>query len=286
MSDDLIGQSAQSETFFDALEYNDMPTVTRLVAVCKDAQNVYGNRPLHVCIENDNLEFFSFLLESKADTSLFNSEGKSALHIAAEEGRLEFASALVAAGADVNLKSAEGNTPLHAASYRAQVAVVELLVNSTADVNAQNSDKDTPLHFASWRGSAEIVSLLAEKKANVSVAGKDGKSPLDTATEEGQDEIATLLSSLGATTAPEAAVEAEAEEDEGQEPPTANLTPEEEKRLEDEKRKLRMDNEKYLRAHPELNTLLQSFLMEMLEKRPDNIAQAAVDYFTAQTNAA
>jgi hypothetical protein len=43
---------------------------------------------------------------------------------------------------------------------------------------------------------------------------------------------------------------------------------------------LRIDNERYLREHPELSDLLQSFMTRVLQERPEHPLQFAVDFFT------
>jgi len=44
--------------------------------------------------------------------------------------------------------------------------------------------------------------------------------------------------------------------------------------------KTRMENEKYLRDHPEVECILAGFLGETLQKRPEDIRDFAADYFT------
>ncbi|KAK7115539.1 RIIa domain-containing protein 1-like [Littorina saxatilis] len=44
--------------------------------------------------------------------------------------------------------------------------------------------------------------------------------------------------------------------------------------------KTRMENEKYLREHPEVECILAGFLGETLQKRPEDIREFAADYFT------
>jgi hypothetical protein len=43
---------------------------------------------------------------------------------------------------------------------------------------------------------------------------------------------------------------------------------------------LRVENEHYLRDHPELSTLVNSFMEGVLEARPTNPIQFAVDFFS------
>jgi hypothetical protein len=42
---------------------------------------------------------------------------------------------------------------------------------------------------------------------------------------------------------------------------------------------LRIENEKYFRAHPELMSLVQIFLWKSIDDRPENILQYAGNFF-------
>jgi hypothetical protein len=52
----------------------------------------------------------------------------------------------------------------------------------------------------------------------------------------------------------------------------------------------KFENEKYLRAHPELNGLIQDFVVHVLETRPASVEDAAIEFFMregeARSNAA
>jgi hypothetical protein len=52
----------------------------------------------------------------------------------------------------------------------------------------------------------------------------------------------------------------------------------------------KFENEKYLRAHPELNVLIQDFVVYVLETRPVSVEDAAIEFFMregeARSNAA
>lgn len=47
---------------------------------------------------------------------------------------------------------------------------------------------------------------------------------------------------------------------------------------------LRIDNEHYLRSHPELHTLVHGFVCALLEERPDNVHDYARAWFTRDAN--
>ena len=50
----------------------------------------------------------------------------------------------------------------------------------------------------------------------------------------------------------------------------------------EDKKRTRFENEKYLRAHPELEALIQDFIVDVLEKRPADIEDAAVQFFVKE----
>ncbi|XP_052101118.1 RIIa domain-containing protein 1-like [Mytilus californianus] len=58
------------------------------------------------------------------------------------------------------------------------------------------------------------------------------------------------------------------------------LSKEQQQKLNDFKKKTRVENEKYLRDHPEVECLLSGFLGEVLKERPENIRDFAADHFT------
>ncbi|XP_018536046.1 RIIa domain-containing protein 1 [Lates calcarifer] len=58
------------------------------------------------------------------------------------------------------------------------------------------------------------------------------------------------------------------------------LSPEQQETLRQFKIKTRIDNEKYLRSHPEVEVLIGDFLRDVLLKRPADIREFAADHFT------
>uniref|UniRef100_A0A1X7T2K7 RIIa domain-containing protein n=1 Tax=Amphimedon queenslandica TaxID=400682 RepID=A0A1X7T2K7_AMPQE len=60
----------------------------------------------------------------------------------------------------------------------------------------------------------------------------------------------------------------------------AALTSTQQSDLNKEKVKVRLQNEKYFRKHPEIPLLLESFLQKVLLKKPDDIKAFAASYFT------
>jgi len=60
----------------------------------------------------------------------------------------------------------------------------------------------------------------------------------------------------------------------------AVLTPEQQEMLNEKKVMLRLENEQYLRDHPELKRMLNQFFLKVLNERPDNVESFAAKYFT------
>ncbi|KAG8146968.1 putative RIIa domain-containing protein [Naja naja] len=58
------------------------------------------------------------------------------------------------------------------------------------------------------------------------------------------------------------------------------LSPPQQTQLMTYKINTKINNEKYLRAHTEIEVLLSGFLRDVLMKRPENIREFAADYFT------
>lgn len=61
------------------------------------------------------------------------------------------------------------------------------------------------------------------------------------------------------------------------------LSDKQQEKLNQKKIELRMENERYLRQHPELNLLIQHFLREVFLKKPNDIREFAARFFTNPT---
>ncbi|KAM5294863.1 RIIa domain-containing protein 1 [Glossophaga mutica] len=63
-------------------------------------------------------------------------------------------------------------------------------------------------------------------------------------------------------------------------PDPGALSPAQLEQLRNFKIQTRINNEKYLRTHKEVELLLSDFFRELFLKRPDNIREFAAEYFT------
>lgn len=57
-----------------------------------------------------------------------------------------------------------------------------------------------------------------------------------------------------------------------------NISPEE---LDENLDKIRIENEKYLRRHPELNKMISEFMVALLKDKPNEVLPYAVVFFTS-----
>ncbi|EAY08446.1 hypothetical protein TVAG_355050 [Trichomonas vaginalis G3] len=46
--------------------------------------------------------------------------------------------------------------------------------------------------------------------------------------------------------------------------------------------RIRIDNEKYLRKHPELHDMISEFMVALLKDKPQDVLQYAIVFFTSQ----
>ncbi|CAM9715430.1 unnamed protein product [Heterosigma akashiwo] len=58
-----------------------------------------------------------------------------------------------------------------------------------------------------------------------------------------------------------------------------SLTEQQQQSLNEAKVQLRIENEEYLRKHPELKQLISHFMSKVLEERPENVNEFAKNFF-------
>lgn len=122
-----------------------------------------GEYPIHIAVENSNLQITEMLLKAKADHSKLNYYGKAALHLAAEKSA-QLCTVLIKNGADVNILSSAGDTPLHLSASNGTLEIVKYLLSAGADKTIQNNNGSIPADIAHDSGFPEIEKLLRAKK--------------------------------------------------------------------------------------------------------------------------
>lgn len=126
-----------------------------------------------------------------------NKNNKTPLHLAVENNNLEMVQALLIAGADVKVKNNHDDTPLYyiAITDDNNFRIAQALIEKGADVNETSStfDNNSLLHSAALLNKLKLVKLLLEKGANPNVKNNDDKTPLQLAKEEHNAEIVDYL---------------------------------------------------------------------------------------------
>ncbi|KAL5835973.1 hypothetical protein ACOSQ4_015470 [Xanthoceras sorbifolium] len=130
---------------------------------------VMSQTPLHVAAGYNKAEIVKFLLEwqgtEKVELEAQNMYGETPLHMAAKNGCNDAAKLLLAHGAVIEAKANNGMTPLHLSvwySIRSEdCATVKTLLEYNADCSAMDNEGKTPLdHLSKGPGSEKLRELL------------------------------------------------------------------------------------------------------------------------------
>ena len=174
-----------------------------------NAQDQWGNTPLHVAVRRGDLNAVSSLLRKGADLNIINHEGKTALHLAIEKFHTQADKVEEMKQSDIKIvellaKRVSGDprafpaTLVHFVIIRGlnDELLPELLLKG-ADVNARDNQGNTPLHHAVRKGDMKAIQSLLQAGADVNATNEKGETPLhvvyQTKPEQMHDIIACLL---------------------------------------------------------------------------------------------
>ncbi|KAL3825149.1 hypothetical protein ACJIZ3_021178 [Penstemon smallii] len=138
-------------------------------SLLNDRNPVMVQTPLHVSAGYNSIEIVKVLLDwqgpEKVELEAQNMYGETPLHMAAKNGCNEAAKLLLARGAFVEAKANNGMTPLHLAvwhSLRAEdCSTVNTLLEYNADCSAEDNEGMTPLnHLSQGPGNEKLRALL------------------------------------------------------------------------------------------------------------------------------
>lgn len=166
---------------------HDAEVVKLLVSVGADlnAQNIYGQTPLFLSIENQREEMRKFLMSSGANPDIATHSGWTPLMRAVFDGNLPAARALVSAKANLEARNREGWTALHLIANlpnngnRSQdVALARLLIDGGVNLNARQHKGKTPLYLSVVNNRGEVRDVLLASGANPNIASNGELTPL------------------------------------------------------------------------------------------------------------
>ncbi|XP_023316692.1 tankyrase-1-like [Trichogramma pretiosum] len=178
-----------------------------------DAQDKWGNRPLHLALLNNNREVAEFLLRRGVDLNSPNNKGSTPLDIIYKKNYDEDFLALFFKISNelkkkvyVDIRDKSGNTLLHRALLERNKKMVESLLRHGADTNDANSIGLSPVHliclgddvgdFLEW-----FFRMNDEMQKTVRVDAQDnlGRTSLHLALEFDNEEAVKLLLKRGAS---------------------------------------------------------------------------------------
>ncbi len=158
--------------------------------------NVFDMKiPLHVAIEQSDVEMVRILLKYGAKPNQKNSFGDAMLHDAAESGNLEIVKMLVEAGAIVNRKTDSGS-PIKAALKEGHEDVVDYLIQHGADLESRKTlvyghrveSSSTPIFAALESKRSDLVQKMVDKGVDLTMIGDNGNTLLHAAVNSGMIE--------------------------------------------------------------------------------------------------
>lgn len=167
----LIHILAESDT--------NLPLLKKLEASGWDfnARDLKYNTILHIAAaKGANMILAQFASRHKNLIDLLNAEGMSPLHIALQDSNMQAIRLLLAAGASVHLMTNEKVTPFHIAvmTLRPDIMDILLAVDPRLDVNAPDLEDMTPLHTAVISGNRDIIWKLLKLECDTSLVDKKG----------------------------------------------------------------------------------------------------------------
>ena len=147
-----------------------------------NADDYFGNTPLHHAAKRGRLDVLELLLLHGADAASINNLGQTPLHNAAQSLSGEECAVVLGKllyhGAAVNDVDHDEMTPLHHAVSNLNFSGADLLVKKGADINREDRWGRTPLFLAASSRCSRSVRLLLAHGAYVDKRNNDGNTPL------------------------------------------------------------------------------------------------------------
>lgn len=155
----------------------------------REAKGHMGRRPLHIAVENEQLDLIGFLIEAGVNVNGTRDSGDTPLFWASTA---EIAAILIGAGASIHAQDFSGREPIHWAAQFARSDVLRLYLDRGCEVNIRDGRQHTPLHWATGASKGmfmhicdmtdprafDCVRLLVERGADVNARSIEGNVPL------------------------------------------------------------------------------------------------------------
>jgi ankyrin repeat protein len=135
------------------------------------------------------------LLETGADLTIVDADGKTAIHHAAANARLDVIRLFKEVGADLFAPAPGGRTLLHLTIYdtesfakdEARTETMRWLLHQGLDPDTGDNSGITPIMLAAFHAHSDIVRLLIERDADLNITDEAGRTALYHAVSCGTD---------------------------------------------------------------------------------------------------
>ena len=161
--------------------------------------------PLHITVEQGNLELSTYVIDVTGDKNPKNSKGMAAFQLAAQFGKLEICKVFIQNLEDKNPTGYDDWTTLHFAAVAGHLEVCRL-INENIDDGATVTTLtqwSTPVDCAAMGGHLEVFKLLTRTLENKNqVANANNWTPLHVAAARGHRDLCRYILDSGADKRP------------------------------------------------------------------------------------
>lgn len=193
-----IAESSIGEMLSHAVDNNSMKTIKFLLAREFDVNLV--NQLLSKAVANGNLDLVRLLLKSNVvNVNERNNWGETPLMIAVNQNNLAIAEILLKSGANPNGKDNNEKTALMSAVANRSLEITNILLRWNVNLNEKNKDGETAIFYSI--DNEKITNLLLNHGADVNVIEeRNGRTPLMLAAQRGAINVVKSLLKHGADT--------------------------------------------------------------------------------------
>ena len=146
-------------------------------------KNLYGDSPLTISCEKENIESIKYLIEKRANTNICNSTGSSLLNILCKNNSINSLKIInylvVEMGVDINSIDENNINPLLTLCYFNNEELLNDIIKNhkeNININIQNIYKDTPLIISGYFNHGKIIENLEKEGANIALTNKYGET--------------------------------------------------------------------------------------------------------------
>ncbi|XP_046557360.1 ankyrin repeat domain-containing protein 50-like [Haliotis rubra] len=159
----------------------------------------YGATPLMKAAHKGHIDIFEYLVNTKANVSLFDFERDNILHYASIGGHRHICQYILSLDlVNINSRGKYGRTALMWAAFYGQRKVLDLLVSKGGLTDLVDAEGQSILHVASSGGRVEMVKyILSQNLVDINARDKEGDTAAMIAIRNGKLSVYNLLVSQG-----------------------------------------------------------------------------------------